>query len=222
MNRPRRLTWAVLCIALPLTSAFIAGCGDGEVPAQSAALNKAPLPVKEGESRRSNEQPGARSSGHDRFMAFESATPNVVEGDTNRVADVFLYDRQTKRSMRVSAGAGDFQANGGSFAPEPTPDGGFVVFESLASNLVPDDTNRHRDVFVYARSTGQTERLSVNSAGEQGDNLSQAAHLSEDGRYVVFESLASNLVPHDANGVSTFSCTTGRRGRRSDCRQKIC
>lgn len=75
------------------------------------------------------------------------------------------------------------------------------MFESLAGNLVPEDMKRQRDAFVHDLQTSKTIRVSVNSAGVEANNFSQAAHLSGDGRYVVFESLASNLVSGDTDGV---------------------
>ena len=181
----------------------LAGCGNGENPAQSATtlLAKARALAAGTGSGKPAAQPVAPSGSDGRFMAFESAESNVVEGDTNRVTDVFVFDRQAKRTVRVSINSSGAQANGGSFLPQLSGDGRYVVFESLASNLVPDDTNRQRDVFVHDLQTRKTTRVSVDSAGGQANNFSQAAHLSGDGRYVLFESLASNLVPGDTNGV---------------------
>jgi hypothetical protein len=92
-------------------------------------------------------------------------------------------------------------------------DGRFVAFASEASNLVAGDTNRSvnafsgTDVFVHDRATGQTERVSVDSAGGQADNFSggfvhSGFAISADGRFVAFESFASNLVPGDSNNTS--------------------
>lgn len=136
-----------------------------------------------------------------RYVVFESSDMRIVPGDTNHATDIFFYDRETALTLRVSVGRGGAQANGGSFTPEVSADGRIVVFESLATNLVPDDTNRQRDVFVHDRQERTTTRVSVDDKGNQADNFSQAAHLSEDGRFIVFESLAANLVPDDTNGV---------------------
>jgi archaellum component FlaF (FlaF/FlaG flagellin family) len=204
LRRMARLTtrW-FLCMGLSVMSPFFAGCGNGESPAQSATtlLAKARALAKEMGSGNPVAQSVPRSGSEGSLIAFESAESNVVENDMNRVTDVFVYDRQAKRTTRVSINSGGAQANAGSFLPQLSHDGRYVVFESLASNLVPDDTNRQRDVFVHDLRTQETRRVSVNSAGEQANNFSQAAHVSRDGRYVVFESLASNLVPGDTNGV---------------------
>jgi Tol biopolymer transport system component len=139
--------------------------------------------------------PATRASGpgdsDQRFVAFESGATHLVIGDTNRAADIFLYDRGTKDTVRISVGMNGVQANGGSFSPEITSDGRLIAYESMASNLVADDTNRQRDIFVYDRLSKTTTRVSVTGNGEQANNFSQSAHFSADGRFVVFESLAS-------------------------------
>jgi Tol biopolymer transport system component len=117
---------------------------------------------------------------------------------------------------RVSVGAGGVEGNGdtGNANDAPiamTPDGRFVAFLSFATNLVPGDTNSRADVFVRDRRSGTTERVSVSSAGAQGNAESGPADgdfrrdtldISNDGRYVAFTSYASNLVSTDTNGVS--------------------
>ncbi len=86
--------------------------------------------------------------------------------------------------------------------PSISSDGRFVAFESAATNLVPGDTNGSLDVFVYDRQTDTIERVSVDSSvpGVQGDNNSYTSSISSDGRFVAFESDATNLVPGDTNG----------------------
>src|SRR5262249_49419923 len=89
--------------------------------------------------------------------------------------------------------------------PSLSDNGRFVAFDVNASSLVPDDTNERSDVFVKDRQTGIIERVSVSSAGEQGNGDSYSSALSSDGRYVAFYSEASNLVSGDTNGsVDTF------------------
>lgn len=180
----------------------LAGCGNGENPAQSATtlLAKARALAKGAGSDKPAAQPVAPSGSDGRFMAFESAESNVVEGDTNRVTDVFVFDRQAKRTARVSINSSGAQANGGSFLPQLSGDGRYVVFESLASNLVPRDTNGVIDVFVHDRQTQQTTRVSVASGGLQANNTSVNPTLSADGRYVTFESFATNLTPEQSDG----------------------
>ncbi len=133
-----------------------------------------------------------------RYVAFVSHASNLVPDDTNGVADVFVHDRATGETTRVSVSSAGEQADRGSTSPSISSDGRYVAFESTASNLVPGDIGR--DVFVHDRATGETTRVSVSSAGEQGNDESHSPSISADGRYVVFWSWASNLVEGDANG----------------------
>ena len=83
-----------------------------------------------------------------RFVAFDSEATNLVPGDTNDASDVFVRDRQTGTTRRVSVSSGGAQGNGASFDPAISADGRFVAFNSDATNLVPGDTNGAADVFV--------------------------------------------------------------------------
>jgi hypothetical protein len=134
-----------------------------------------------------------------RFVAFYSRASNLVPGDTNGGYDVFVHDRVTGETERVSIAFDGAQANPGSYSPSLSCDGRFVAFQSDASNLVPGDTTG-RDVFVHDRVTGETERVSVASDGGQGNQHSYGWGLSSDGRVVPFWSDATNLVPGDTNG----------------------
>ena len=137
-----------------------------------------------------------------RFVAFYSAASNLVRDDTNGFIDIFVHDRQTGGTSRVSVASDGTQSNGDSYAPSISADGRFVTFESEAFNLVPGDTNGCRDVFVHDRQTGVTTRVSVTSNGTQSTGASGTASLSADGRFVAFRSWASNLVPGDTNAYS--------------------
>jgi Tol biopolymer transport system component len=135
-----------------------------------------------------------------RFVAFGSDAANLVPGDTNGTGDIFVRDRQAGTTRRVSVGPGGAQANGFSSAPTISADGRFVGFHSFASNLVPGDTNGTGDVFVRNRQTGATRRVSVGLGGAQGNGFSGNAAISADGRFVAFQSSATNLVPGGTNG----------------------
>jgi len=102
---------------------------------------------------------------------------------------------------RVSVSSAGEQANDRSLVGAVSADGRFVAFESPASNLVPGDTNGAWDVFVHDRDSGFTERVSVSSDGEEGNSLSFAAGISKDGRFISFNSVASNLAAGDTNDV---------------------
>ncbi len=145
---------------------------------------------------------GAALSEDGRFVAFESDATNLVAGDTNGLTDVFVHDLQTGTTVRASVGAGGTQGDGASGWPALSGDGRYVAFDSAASNLVALDTNAALDVFVRDLQTGVTTRISVDSSGAQGDQDSDDPSFSADGRVVVFESLAQNLVPGDGNGAT--------------------
>ena len=133
-------------------------------------------------------------------VAFASLADNLVPGDTNGTADVFVKDLATGATTRVSTAADGTQGNGLSFAPSLSADGTKIVFDSAADNLVPGDTNGTTDVFVKDLATGAITRVSTAADGTQADSFSQFAALSADGTKVVFDSDADNLVPGDTNG----------------------
>lgn len=202
-------------------------------------------------------------SGDGRYVAFQSQASNLVADDTNGRSDIFLHDRQTSTTTRVSVDSNGNQANGYSEYPNISSDGRYVVFSSTASNLVSDDTNGKRDMFihdtqtsetelinlsidgseitniyyynnnisisanarylavrattktvvngknisryevlVYDRQTDETERVSVDSNGNLANQYSEYPTISADGRYVAFQSNATNLVAGDTNGIS--------------------
>ena len=144
----------------------------------------------------------ASISADGRFVAFQSDASNLVPNDTNETRDVFVRDRSTHTTRRVSVSSAGVQGNNFSQSASISADGRFVAFTSFASNLVAINAPfGEEDVFVRDRSTHTTRRVSVSSAGVQGDNLSGGASISADGRFVAFQSDASNLVPNDTNGL---------------------
>ncbi len=142
-----------------------------------------------------------------RFVAFPSNAANLVPGDTNASTDVFVHDRATGTTERVSVASGGVQATPSLMAPTSSwpalsADGRYVAFSADASNLAPGDTNGNLDVFVHDRETGTTEQVSVASDGAGGNGYSFWPAISADGRNVAFWGVASNLVPADTNGAS--------------------
>jgi Tol biopolymer transport system component len=137
-----------------------------------------------------------------RYVAFDSLATNLVAGDTNAVSDVFVHDRQTGTTTRVSVITGGAQANGGSLSPHLSSDGRYVVFESRATDLVAGDTNGRGDVFVHDRQTGTTTLVSVATTGGGGNGDSGSATVSGDGNLVAFRSVATDLVAGDTNVVA--------------------
>ncbi len=127
-----------------------------------------------------------------RFVAFDSEADNLVAGDVNGVGDVFLRDLQLGATILVAPMAG---------SPVVSADGRYVAFESGATDLTATaDTNGFGDVYVKDMQTGIVTRASLSSTGAEPNNESQVLSISGDGRYVVFDSGADNLVPNDTNG----------------------
>ena len=135
-----------------------------------------------------------------RYVVFVSDATNLVAGDTNGYGDVFVRDRKLHRTYRVSVSTAGLQANSDSYQPSISANGRYVAFSSNATNLVAGDTNLVEDVFVRDRTLHKTTRVSVNSAGVQGNDTSFDASITASGRYVAFDSYASNLVATDTNG----------------------
>jgi Tol biopolymer transport system component/sugar lactone lactonase YvrE len=134
-----------------------------------------------------------------RFIAFVSDA-SVFDNLTQLPAQILVHDRVTGNTDPVAITPGGAAANGRSFEPAISGNGRYVAFDSYATNLVSGDTNNAADVFVHDRVTGQMVRVSVSSAGVQGDRLSASPALSADGRYVVFMSQAGNLAAGDTTG----------------------
>ncbi|MHB8086478.1 MAG: TolB family protein [Dehalococcoidia bacterium] len=153
-----------------------------------------------------------------RYIAFMSNSSNLVTGDTNNKEDIFVHDRITGLMSRVSVDSHGNQGNSYSDFPSISGDGRYVAFDSFASNLVTGDTNDDLDVFVHDCMTGITNRVSVDSNGNQSNSYSNFPSISDDGRYVAFTSKASNLVTGDTNGledVFVHDCITGVTSRVS-------
>ncbi len=134
-----------------------------------------------------------------RFVAFSSLATNLVANDMNFVPDVFLRDRTSGTTTRVSVDSNGAEGNNISWYPAVSGNGRFVAFGSFATNLVPNDTNGFIDAFVHDLVTGQTERVSLSSSGTESNASMGNVALSFDGRYVAFDCDASNLVTGDNN-----------------------
>jgi Tol biopolymer transport system component len=132
-------------------------------------------------------------------VAFASTADNLVHGDTNTTYDVFVHDLKTGRTKRASVASSGAEAHGLSDHPSISADGRIVVFNSDAPDLVNGDNNATTDIFVHNMKTGKTRRVSMSSSGAEADNYSGNASISENGRFVAFQSTADNLVPGDTN-----------------------
>ncbi len=139
-------------------------------------------------------------SGDGRYVTFESASTNLVAGDTNGLRDIFVRDLQTGNTVRVTKGTGGAQTDGDSVEPSMSGDGRRIFFESWATNLVPSDTNGLRDVYMYDVPTATTTRISLTQSGGEPNAESLDVYPSADGYHAVFTSMASNIVTGDTNG----------------------
>src|SRR5439155_26625178 len=128
---------------------------------------------------------------------------NLVPYDSNGTFDVFVRDRTLGRTILVSLNRdGAHSGNGASLASSISADGRFVAFESLASDLVANDTNNASDIFVRDLIAGTTTLASVSANGvSPGNGASSWPVMSPDGRFILFESRASNLVLNDLNNA---------------------
>jgi len=135
------------------------------------------------------------------IIAFTSAATNLVPGDTNAVTDAFTYNVSTGITKRVSVNSLAIEGNARSVAGCVSADGGFIGFQSMASNLVPGDTNGTLDVFLLDRRNNQLERISVNANGIESNGASFGIAVSRDAAELAYQSIGSNLVPGDTNGV---------------------
>ncbi len=137
-----------------------------------------------------------------RYVAFVSGASNLVPGDTNGQSDVFVRDRKKGATTRVSIASSGVQTDNTSFRPAISGNGRIVAFESYASNLVAGDGIGSIDSFLHDRKTGLTTAASVDTAGTLANAPSGGLSISANGRFVVFESAATNLVAGDGNGLN--------------------
>jgi Tol biopolymer transport system component len=141
------------------------------------------------------------SMGRDgRYVTFETEANGVVPGDTDGSFDVFVRDMIDGSTTRVGVGSAGLPPDGGSSHGAISASGSRVAFLSWASNLINGDTNGVTDVFVRDLARGTIERVNLNTTGQQANGPSYKLAISGDGRYVAFDSFASNLVPGDGNG----------------------
>ena len=165
----------------------------GVLPAVAAVSTTSVVSAAPDGANADNDSDTPSVSSDGRYVAFASYASNLVAGDTNGQRDVFVRDMSTGTVVRVSVDSDEAEANNDSTDPSISADGRFVAFESYASNLVAGDTNGKHDVFVRDLTATTTVRVSVNSLGVQGNFGSFNPSISADGRYVGFESAATNL-----------------------------
>src|SRR5690554_6282023 len=203
-------TWRVVVVAAGLVGLAVACCPpapippDGTTPTTTppvqAPMTRVSVASDGTESERESRNPAISADG--RYVAFESSASNLVPGDTNGTLDVFVHDRVTGETTRVSVAFDGIEGEGHSRTPAISADGRYVAFESVATNLVPSYADGRYHVFVHDRVTGETTRVSDAFDGTQGNAHSGHPAISADGRYVAFDSRATNLVPDDTNNAA--------------------
>lgn len=140
-------------------------------------------------------------TGDGRYVVFDSAAGNLVAGDTGGHRDIFLKDCLTGAVTRISelGGAG---GDGQSMQAAISADGNYVVFTSVASNLTGEGNGEYQ-ILLWDRSDGSFKPLSLATDDGLGNGLSRAPDISGDGRFVVFQSQASNLSNLDDSSFYT-------------------
>jgi Tol biopolymer transport system component len=161
----------------------------------SGAVSRVSVTSSGGQSKDNSYAPSISADG--RNVAFFSYASNLVSGDTNARADVFVRDRTAKRTSRVSIDSSEHQyAKNSSRSPSISADGRYVAFETGQTLIT---TDLQTEIYVRDRTAGTTKRVSGDSFGATGNGWSFQPSISADGRYVAYVSLASNLVPGDTN-----------------------
>jgi Tol biopolymer transport system component len=197
-RRRRRLTATGLGLGLALVAAVAPTTPAGADSHREPVTGLASVDRTDGFADDVALNPAVSDDG--RFIAFESRATDIVGGDTNARVDIFLRDTLASTTVKITDGwSGGYQADGSSANASISGDGRYVVFESLAKNLVPFDTNAKRDVFRHDTVTGVTRRVSVPDGGGQHTFDSRNADISDDGMHVAFEA-DGGLAAGDSNG----------------------
>jgi Tol biopolymer transport system component len=200
-GRPALRRWGVAVVCLGLALAVAGGAAwaakdDVELVSRAAGATGA-----NGNGHSSD--PAVSADG--RFVAFESFASNLHPDDPDTTDDVFVRDLQANTTTLVSraAGAAGAKGNDSSLRPAVSADGRFVAFASRASNLHPDDGDDTRDVFVRDLEANTVTLVSraAGATGAKGNGVSFAPAVSADGRFVAFDSRASNLHPDDGDDI---------------------
>ncbi len=143
-------------------------------------------------------QPSLSANG--RFVAFRSYATNLVPNDTNAVADVFVHDRKHHTTVRASLGPQGVEANAYCDLPRISGNARYVVFQTPATNFSAQATGNQ--TYVRDLKKGTTSLVSIDDSKTPGDGDSFPNAISNNGRFVLFSSFATNLAAGDANGVS--------------------
>lgn len=166
----------------------------------SGAITRVSVSSSAAQANAASHSPSISADG--RYVVFVSDATNLVSADTNSKSDVFLHDRNTATTTRISVSTALLQADGDSNAPFINLDGTHVAYVSDATNLVSADTNSAKDIFLYALSGATTTRISFRSNGLETNGDSYQPALNSDASYLVWTSDATNIVSNDSNAVS--------------------
>jgi len=134
-------------------------------------------------------------------VAFSSEADNLHPADPDDITDIFVHDMVSNATRLVSVSTTGQKANYECEEPRISGDGAAACWSSSANNLVPGDTNSVSDIFVHFRGKEWTVRVSVSAGGQQGDSFSIFPFFAANGRHVAFQSLSTNLVEGDTNGL---------------------
>lgn len=134
-----------------------------------------------------------------KYIVFQSAASDLVAEDTNSATDIFLYKVSDKTITRISLDSDGNNADDDSSYPCISSDGAYVAYQSLASDIFSGDTNEKSDVFLYDTSAKTTTRISNDAQGNNADGDSLRPAISADGKKIVFDSDATDLVSGDTN-----------------------
>ncbi len=196
-----RRTWASRVVVSVVGALLVGGVTAAPVQAAQTVERASVADPSTGNTQANGQSVEVSVSADGRYVAFASSASNLVSGDTNNAADIFVRDRQAGTTQRVSLPdpvtmPGQTQANGASSWTGLSDDGCRVAFTSYAANLTPGDNNGVRDVYVRDRCTSRTYRASVPATSNPFciSGESPLASISGDGRYVGFASFAANLV----------------------------
>jgi len=216
----RRLLALLVCAALVVTNTplrlvypatpYLAGPGVASAdPGPTTTLVSVSSAGTQGDGNSTLSAAGGAStaggvSADGRFVVFESSSTNLVPNDLNGRKDVFLRDLQLGTTTLLSVNVLGLPGNGDSTWPSISDDGRFIAFASDASDLVAGDANFTTDVFVRDRTAGTTVLASVSLTGTTGNGRSRNPMISSDGRFVVFDSRAGNLVAGGSGSVANI------------------
>ncbi len=166
-------------------------------------LDSLELVSRNGTTKGNDASVEASISADGRFIAFSSYATNLHPDDTDSDSDIYVYDRETQNVELINRANGSGEkGNNYSFYPAISANGRFVAFISTATNLHPDDSDEIFDIYVYDRELDSIELISRQSdMGAKANELSFDPNISADGRYVSFESTATNLDPDDTDSI---------------------